>query len=671
MRRNLFLVGVAALLATPSVPAQDLQPGRNFPSSDNPFGAGRSENVDVGDIDGDGDFDVLIANGGDGSPQQNRLYRNDGSATFTDVTTTQLAPGAPNGRSRDCEFVDVEDDGDLDIYISNRGASINGEVSRFFDNNGSGFYSETSDTRWGTLVSVPLSAQVLGGNEGPWLDWSCDCDFADLDIDGDIDLFHSSYGPNISGNRVSRVFMNDGSGRFDEEWPWANASADIEWHTLDIDLADFDGDFDIDVAVSSRDSQARFFVNNTVNPVGGGNRFADTTSAALLAGGVTQTGNNNYEAEYADLDTDGDFDIWFKNLKGNQDKLARNDGSATFSIWDPLVGDPVVDENEVDFIDYDADGDLDAFAANFSGTNWLYRSTVSQGGTIQYRRTGNGTEPPELPTSGNTGTTLDGEAADMDGDGDEDLLLANDGNQQNRYFENALGVPDTTAPTFFQVESVADKPLGDDARVIAQVRDNSAYYIVGHYDVDLIYSVGTTEVSVDMFSQGGQQFMGFIPGNIDGTISYRVEATDRAGNTGVSATQSFVQGSGGTPGTWTDLGFAKAGTNGFPALVGTGPLQGGTSNQIDLTNALGSTPATLFVGLTNISAPFKGGTLVPSPDILINLGTSPAGTITLPFTWPTGIPLGTKLYWQFWITDAGAANGLSASNGLESSAGSP
>ena len=58
----------------------DLQPGRNFPTVTNTFGTGRSENLDVGDVDHDGDYDVVVANGGDGSPQANVIYINDGNA---------------------------------------------------------------------------------------------------------------------------------------------------------------------------------------------------------------------------------------------------------------------------------------------------------------------------------------------------------------------------------------------------------------------------------------------------------------------------------------------------------------------------------------------------------------------------------------------------------------
>jgi len=663
-------VVLAALAAT--VRAQDLQPGRNFPTASAAFGAGRSENLDVGDVDADGDLDVLVANGGDGTAQQNRLYVNVGglqgglAGAFSDRTSPQLAPGAPNGRSRDCELVDLEGDGDLDAYVSNRGGSITGEVSRFFDNDGGGFFVESTDVRWGDLVSVPAGDQVLGGDHGPWLDWSCDCDFGDLDNDGDLDLFHSAYGPNISGTRESRVFLNDGAGEFDEHWPWLSGPGDVTWHTLDIDLADFDGDFDLDVAVSSRNSQARFFENRVEDD--GALAWRDVTQTAFLDGGLGLVGQSNYEAEYADLDGDGDFDIWFKNLVGLADAVARNDGGLSFTYWDPIVNDPEVDENEVDVIDYDGDGDLDAFVANFAGTNWLYRSTLAQGGPLELRRTDAGGEPGELPTIGNGGTTLDGEVADVDGDGDPDLLLANDGNQQNRLFLNQLGVPDTHAPGFAQVEVVPDRPDGTAARVVAQVRDNSPYYIVAFCDVDLVWSLdGGFETRLDMVAQGGQQFVAFLPGDVQGCVRYRVEATDLAGNTGVSQTFAFVQGGGTCASPWTDLGQGKPGTGGVvPQLVGTGDLAPGSANAVELAGAPGPTGSTLVVGTASIEAPFKGGTLVPAPTVLVPVPVGADGTSALPFTWPASAPSGVTLFWQQWVVDAGASGGLSASNALRS-----
>jgi len=120
-------------------------------------------------------------------------------------------------------------------------------------------------------------------------------------------------------------------------------------------------------------------------------------------------------------------------------------------------------------------------------------------------------------------------------------------------------------------------------------------------------------------------------------------------------------------GPWVDLGQGKAGSLGVPALAGSGPLTPGSDNVVTLTGALPGTTSTLVVGLVEIGAPFKGGTLVPSPDFLFpGLPVDGAGAAALPFTWPLGTPAGVELFWQHWILDAGASQGLSASNALRS-----
>ncbi len=119
--------------------------------------------------------------------------------------------------------------------------------------------------------------------------------------------------------------------------------------------------------------------------------------------------------------------------------------------------------------------------------------------------------------------------------------------------------------------------------------------------------------------------------------------------------------------TWTDLGLAKAGTgNVVPVVSGTGSLAANTSGTLDLIDALPSTTSTLVVGFADLSAPFKGGTLVPTPDIFIGpLVSSGTGNITLPFVFPAGVPSDFDFYVQHWISDPGATFGLSSSNGLQ------
>jgi hypothetical protein len=116
--------------------------------------------------------------------------------------------------------------------------------------------------------------------------------------------------------------------------------------------------------------------------------------------------------------------------------------------------------------------------------------------------------------------------------------------------------------------------------------------------------------------------------------------------------------------TWTDLGFAKPGINGTPELTGLGRLEAGAISELDLTSAKPSASATLVFGLAQIDAPFKAGTLVPQPLLLVTLPTNAAGQTSLPFLMPAGVPGGLPLYFQFWMADAAATKGYSASNGL-------
>ena len=690
MRLMTALASLALLAGTVSAQLTDLQPGQNFPNNPGAFGGNHSENVDVGDVDNDGDYDVIIANGGDSGPQPNRIFINRGGlqggtvGTFQEQTSTRFA-GVPNDTSRDIEFADIDNDGDLDIYVSNRGTNANGgETSRFYINQGGlqggtiGFYSEDTNGRWGNLVSVPLSKEIgAQDGQGPWRDFSCDCDFGDLDDDGDLDLFHSSYGLNINGTEDARVFLNDGTGRFNELWPWINSGADIKTHTLDIDLADFDGDYDLDVFCASRDSQARVWINNCYSPVGD-QPFQDTTQVSLINQGATLTGGNNYEAEFGDLDGDGDFDVWVKNYNGNTDRLLRNNGPVgsggvvTFTQMNGwLKGDPVVDENEVDFLDFDSDGDLDTFGANFSGTNWLYAGGLAQGltaGQGYYHRTGTTSGGSlyswdELPSSGNSQTSLDGECADMDNDGDPDILIGNDAGGANRYFENVLGVPDTHAPTFERFTDQCDKPAGSNTVIHAQVRDNDNYYVINYYNVDLEYSIngGGSFTTVDMFAQGGQQFRGVIPAQPSGTtVQYRVRATDTAGNVGLSVLRAFQQ----AGSTYNNIGFGLAGTSGVPALSGSGTWAGGTAGSINLTNARPFSVAGLFVGFTNNPTPAWGGMLVPVPFLgPFLLSTDGAGNLSIPVaSFPKDIPCGLEIYLQYGIEDPVAIGAVALSN---------
>jgi len=120
---------------------------------------------------------------------------------------------------------------------------------------------------------------------------------------------------------------------------------------------------------------------------------------------------------------------------------------------------------------------------------------------------------------------------------------------------------------------------------------------------------------------------------------------------------------GGDP--WTNVGDALAGTNGEPLLEGEGTLVGGTPVTFVVSGTLELAPLALVVGLSQLGAPFKGGVLVPSPDLLITgLSTDAGGGLLLPALWPVGVPSGVTTWYQAWIVDPAGPKGLAATNGV-------
>jgi hypothetical protein len=119
-------------------------------------------------------------------------------------------------------------------------------------------------------------------------------------------------------------------------------------------------------------------------------------------------------------------------------------------------------------------------------------------------------------------------------------------------------------------------------------------------------------------------------------------------------------------GTWKDLGAGLAGTSGTPVLAGSGLLLGNDAMALTLSTARPNAPAFLIVGFSALGAPFKGGTLVPDADFVLGpFTTSGAGGLSLPGTWPAGLPELLSLWFQAWVQDPAGPKGFAASNGLK------
>ncbi len=553
---SLPLVVALFLLA----PAADAQFTRNTTSI--PASSSATENVDFADIDNDGDWDAAFANGGDTGNDQNELWVNafvggDPVGRFTNRTTTQFP--AFSDASRDVEFVDYDTDGDLDLYVSNTSA-ISNQSNRWWHNTGSqsgtiGFYQDHTSMHWSGLgqpgSSIPPTILIAGG----FVDFSCDCDFGDLDNDGDIDLVHSTYGGVFNGNAPTRIFLNDGVGHFAEFNPsgvqltgidiangtagiWCQgtqsadtvnstgAQCDVASTPLDIDVGDIDGDFDLDILHGARSEFPRIFKNRHSEQ--GTLAFRDVTGTSFSPG--YSTGSGHYEQEMGDQDGDGDLDIYGLNWDSLTDNVMKNSGNGTFQAPVNLAGSSS-DDNEGDFFDYDLDGDLDIFVANFSGSERLYQNN----GTGAYTLTSG-----LLPGDGTT--SLDADACDVDSDGDYDVFVANDGSTEEWYLQNGTAANDVTAPSFPLVEQAQNRAAGATPTVVrAQHRGNAPYYI-NWYDahrVDVTVNGGPV-TSYPARSTQGDTVRAAIPGSLVGAICYQFVSIDKYGNTGASIQRCYT-----------------------------------------------------------------------------------------------------------------------------------
>ncbi len=151
-----------------------------------------SKGASWGDMDNDGDYDLFITNYGlnESTPQFNYLMRNDGIDLNNRPVMTILTENAimqDTDFSNTSAWGDVDNDGDLDLFIGNDGGAANGYKSRLYMNDGLGNFTSLSS------IAADSATFVYS------------CAFADADNDGDLDLMTGRDGAN-------RFFVNQSSG---------------------------------------------------------------------------------------------------------------------------------------------------------------------------------------------------------------------------------------------------------------------------------------------------------------------------------------------------------------------------------------------------------------------------------------------------------------------------
>ena len=233
--------------------------------------------LEFGDVDGDSDLDIVLADWGPESPMSNEggrtmLWLNDGTGHFSDVTDAQM-PDVLVRFSWELEFVDVDNDYDLDILVSCKQCS----GSYLFENDGSGMFIDVTEGR------LPQSRNNY--------------DFEAMDVNGDqyLDLV------TINDGIVFReqLFLNNQQGGFENAtaqlWPGSeNLGCDDNMHAF----LDYDSDGDADLLIGSLDCDDRLLVND-----GSGNLqlFKDASVLTLTSGTLG--------IALADLNSDHKLDV--------------------------------------------------------------------------------------------------------------------------------------------------------------------------------------------------------------------------------------------------------------------------------------------------------------------------------------------------------------------------
>lgn len=305
--------------------------------------------VAFGDLDGDGDNDVIITGeyvsqfGGDTTTVFDiaEMYLNDGTGTFTLVEGTPFPPSSDG----DIELADVDNDGDLDVFLT---GIVNYEtyVSKLYLNDGSANFTEVTDAPFLPLASAGFSK------------------FIDVNGDGALDLFvcGQTGGEELDDYQNTRLYINDGNGNFTEK---PNEGI-MEINYCSFDFGDIDNDGDPDLLIGGM-----YLADDWWPEWDGGGYYENDGEGnfTLKPSDLFQvfTGNET-SIRFADFDEDGDLDVFTTGMDILQDiwnaTIYYNDGNGNFPVVD-TTSIPCLMDGAVDIGDADGDGDLDILMVGY------------------------------------------------------------------------------------------------------------------------------------------------------------------------------------------------------------------------------------------------------------------------------------------------------------------
>ncbi len=395
------------------------------------------------DIDGDTDLDAFVGN----KNGTIYFYENNpvgGVPVFTELDNTNpLNPlfGIDVGTVSSTNFVDIDNDGDLDVFIPGNApfASGGGGQINYFRNDG----NSTS----------PIFTPVVGaGNPLDFAPVGADplITFVDQDGDGDLDLF--------VGSQLGMIqyYINTGTVSSpsyilatDSQNPLAGVDAGRNAALIPNPcFIDINGDGNMDFFIGSMDGVINYFENDP-DLVCDNFNFQKITGSDSPSDGIDVGANS--APEFIDIDQDGDQDLFVGGDAGNIN-FFRNDGTASTPNFVPITGaaNPfngvdVGDISALDFVDIDLDGDLDVFVGEDAGGINFFQNNGTNS-SPNYQGIIGAANPFNGLTTGNLSNPAFG---DIDNDGDIDAFVGN-ANGEILFFRND---GTSSAPNFVQINN--------------------------------------------------------------------------------------------------------------------------------------------------------------------------------------------------------------------------
>jgi len=364
---------------------------------------GSSRGVAWADYDRDGYPDLYVANTMNNS---NFVYRNEGDGTFSQVTEDPISYSG--NWSEGVNWVDVDNDRDLDLFVANQWDGPN----QLFLNNGEGGFAEAGKS--GDLTA--------GHSNSPGSCWG------DYDLDGYMDV----YVVTRDGGDDS-LFNNNGDGTFSRVTSGNISSNGGDGRSCA--WGDVDGDRFPDLYVGNfiiRNGERVTKARNFLYRNNGDGTFTEITEGHHVTDpGVT------YGVSFTDYDYDEDLDLFVTNIASSDaNMLYENDGNGGFTKTDLTISSELNRPSKGHtWGDFDLDGYPDLFVAN--GTMNIEPEKVRNQLYLNNQR-GAFREITDWSIVTKEGTSAGTAWADYDRDGDLDLFVANwaHNNEDNELYRN-------------------------------------------------------------------------------------------------------------------------------------------------------------------------------------------------------------------------------------------